>query len=119
MERARELVERQDRWCLAAAAARELGDEGEIKALVGSGSRNGDWSANAGGLPDELELKISAAMLRGRICMNVHCCELKDFEDMIRMSTQRFLKAASLRHILLSYPPYHLLETHTEWPRSP
>lgn len=114
MERARELVERQDGWCLAAAAARESGDEGEIKALVGSESRNGDGSANSGGLPEQLELESSAAMLRGRIGVNVHCYEPEDFEDMIRHSKEFGFRIQAFHHALSAWKVPELIKESEE-----
>jgi hypothetical protein len=92
MDRARELVERQDEWCLAAEAAREGGDEGGIRALFGNG-----------GLPEELELESSVAILRGKVGVNVHCYEPEDFEDMIRHSKEFGFRIQAFHHALSAW----------------
>lgn len=83
LERAKELVEKQDLWCLSAAAARESGDMASISALVSPLSTNAK-----GGLPEELELDSSVAILRGNIGVNIHCYEPEDIEDMILHSKE-------------------------------
>jgi hypothetical protein len=97
MERARELRERQDEWCLAAAVARESGDEDAIAGLTSS------FSGEKGGLPEELELETSVAMLRGTIGVNVHCYETEDFEDMILHSKEFGFRIQAFHHALSAW----------------
>lgn len=97
MERARELRERQDEWCLAAAVARESGDEDAIAGLTSS------LSGEKGGLPEELELETSVAMLRGTIGVNVHCYETEDFEDMILHSKEFGFRIQAFHHALSAW----------------
>ena len=54
MERAQNLISKQDEWCLAASVAKENGNEAEFL------EKKED-------LPEELELESSVAMLRGKI----------------------------------------------------
>lgn len=94
MERARELVEKQDAWCLSAAAAKESGDAAAIAALVAPSS------SKKGGFPEELELDSSVAMLRGKININVHCYEPEDFEDMLLHSKEFGFRIRAFHHAL-------------------
>lgn len=99
MERARELVGRQDEWCLAAAAAQESGDGDAIAGLV-SASVSGE---RAGGLPEELELESSVAILRGQVGVNIHCYEPEDFEDMILHSKEFGFRIQAFHHALSAW----------------
>jgi len=105
MERTKELVEKQDIWCLSAAAARESGDSGSIAALVNPSS-----SVTKGGLPEELELESSAAMLRGKIGVNVHCYEPEDFEDMILHSKEFGFRIQAFHHALSAWKVPEMLK---------
>jgi hypothetical protein len=69
MERAVDLKLRQEAWCLDAAIARENRDIAKISSLTSY--KNGE----SGGLPEELELESSVAILRGKVGVNIHCYE--------------------------------------------
>lgn len=99
MERARELVERQDEWCLSAAVARDSGDIAAIAALSAKG-----------GLPEELELESSAAILRGQIGVNVHCYEPEDIEDMLLHSKEFNFRIQAFHHALSAWKVPELIK---------
>jgi hypothetical protein len=104
MERAKELVGKQDGWCLSAAVARESGDAEAIAALVDPSSRD------KGGLPEELELDSSVAMLRGKIGINVHCYEPEDFEDMLLHSKEFNFRIQAFHHALSAWKVPEMLK---------
>lgn len=96
MSRAKELMEKQDQWCLSAEAALESGDGHAIAELVKNDS-------GKGGLPEELELDSSVAMLRGKIGVNIHCYEPEDFEDMILHSKEFGFRIQAFHHALSAW----------------
>jgi hypothetical protein len=96
MSRAKELMEKQDQWCLSAEVALESGDSHAIAALVKNDS-------GKGGLPEELELDSSVAMLRGKIGINIHCYEPEDFEDMILHSKEFGFRIQAFHHALSAW----------------
>jgi hypothetical protein len=69
MERSVELKLKQDEWCLNAAIAREKKDASKIVSLTMF------KDGKSGGLPEELELESSVAILRGKVGVNIHCYE--------------------------------------------
>lgn len=94
MQRAVELREKQDAWCLAAEVAREKGDETAISALTMPNS------LGKGGLLEELELEPSVAILRGKVGVNTHCYEPEDFEDMLLHSKEFRFRIQAFHHAL-------------------
>jgi hypothetical protein len=104
MERAKELVEKQDAWCLSAAVARETGDAASIAALVTPSA-----AAN-GGLPEELELDSSLGMLRGKVGINIHCYEPEDFEDMLLHSKEFNFRIQAFHHGLSAWKVPELIK---------
>ncbi|RAL13393.1 uncharacterized protein BO97DRAFT_442426 [Aspergillus homomorphus CBS 101889] len=89
MKTARLLLRKQDDWCLAAAAARETGDEKAIADLM-----------KDGGLPSDIDLDSSVAMLRGQVGVNIHCYESEDIEGMIRHSEEFGFRIQAFHHAL-------------------
>jgi hypothetical protein len=96
MSRAKDLMEKQDQWCLSAEAALESGDSHAIAALVKNDS-------GKSGLPEQLELDSSVAMLRGKIGINIHCYEPEDFEDMILHSKEFGFRIQAFHHALSAW----------------
>jgi hypothetical protein len=93
MERARELMDREDAWCLEASAIRESGDISRISKFIGA--KNTEDSAT-----DYLEYESSIAMLRGQVGVNVHCYESEDFWDMIKHSKEFGFRIQAFHHAL-------------------
>jgi len=93
MTRAKELREKQDAWCLSAAAVRESNDVSAISAFM-------TQSLKDGGLPEELELDSTLAMLRGKIGINIHCYESEDIEDMLHHSKEFGFRIQAFHHAL-------------------
>ena len=104
MERAKELLEKQDSWCLSAAAAQESGDEDAIIALTSS------TTTDKGGLPEELELDSSVSILRGQVGVNVHCYEPEDFEDMLLHSKEFGFRIQAFHHALSAWKVPELIK---------
>ena len=102
MERARVLREKQDAWCLSAAAAKEGGDPAAIAEITRSISENADT--------DELELDSTIAMLRGQIGVNVHCYEPEDFEDMLGHSKEFGFRIQAFHHALSAWQVPELIK---------
>lgn len=105
MERTKQLIEQQDMWCLSAAAAKESGDLSLVAALV-----TPSHSGLKGGLPEELELESSAAMLRGKIGVNIHCYEPEDLEDMILHSKEFGFRIQAFHHALSAWKVPEMLK---------
>ncbi|KAH8594054.1 hypothetical protein B0O99DRAFT_185628 [Bisporella sp. PMI_857] len=89
LEKARNLLNKQDEWCLSAAAAKESGNDDKIAAL--------------GSLPEELELESSIALLRGQIGLNIHCYEPEDFEDILRHSKEFGFTIQAFHHAIAAW----------------
>lgn len=87
LERARNLLSKQDEWCLSAAVAKENGVEAEFIEKKQT-------------LPEDLELESSVAILRQQIGVNIHCYETQDFEDMIRHANEFGFKIQAFHHAL-------------------
>ncbi|KAG9237926.1 hypothetical protein BJ875DRAFT_452450 [Amylocarpus encephaloides] len=92
MERARELMVKQDEWCLTAQAVKEQGDVEVTRAFITSGPVN---SAT-----DYLEYESSIAILRGQVGVNIHCYETEDMEDMIKNSKEFGFRIQAFHHAL-------------------
>jgi hypothetical protein len=103
MSRAKEMLEKQDQWCLSAAAALESGDGDAIAAVVSSNSVKV-------GLPEELELDSTVAMLRGKIGVNIHCYEPEDFEDMILHSKEFGFRIQAFHHAISAWKVPELIK---------
>ena len=82
MAKGKELISKQNRWCLSAAAAKEAGDFMAIRELVKPPPHGKP------GYPEALKLDSTVAMLRGKVNVNIHCYEPEDLEDMIRHSAE-------------------------------
>jgi hypothetical protein len=104
MERAVELKTRQDGWCLAAAVARERNDAKLIASLTTP------TESRKGGLPEELELESSIAILRGKVGVNVHCYEPEDFEDMLLHSVEFGFRIQAFHHALSAWKVPELIK---------
>lgn len=96
MERAKELLQKQDLWCLKAAALKETGNVAAISSFLDASSK--DESAI-----DYLEFDSSIAMLRGKVGINVHCYEPEDFEDMIKHSKEFGFRIQAFHHALSAW----------------
>jgi hypothetical protein len=107
-ERALELKTRQDEWCLAAAVAREKHDPTLIAALTVS------TEGQKGGLPEELELESSVAILRGKVGVNIHCYEPEDFEDMLLHTREFGFHIQAFHHALSAWKVPELIKSSGE-----
>ncbi|PYH88717.1 hypothetical protein BO71DRAFT_403647 [Aspergillus ellipticus CBS 707.79] len=87
MADAQKLLQSQDSWCLAAAAAQEAGNSDAIAKLLANG-----------GVPENLALESSVAMLRGQVGVNIHCYEPEDMEAMIRHSQEFGFQIQAFHH---------------------
>ncbi|KAM3066376.1 hypothetical protein ACMFMG_003117 [Clarireedia jacksonii] len=103
MTRAKELLEKQEIWCLSAAAAKETGDAAAISEFM-----------EKGGLPEELALETSVAMLRGKIGINIHCYEPEDIEDMLRHSKEFGFRIQAFHHALSAWKVPELIKASGE-----
>ncbi|KAH8700941.1 hypothetical protein BGW36DRAFT_138382 [Talaromyces proteolyticus] len=105
MARAKELREKQDAWCAAAGIARQRKDSAAAATLLAEGPYA------KGGLPEELELDSSVAMLRGKIGINVHCYEQEDFEDMLLHSEEFGFRIQAFHHALSAWKVPELIKS--------
>jgi imidazolonepropionase-like amidohydrolase len=93
MTRARELLEKQDAWCLSAAAALESNDAATIAKVATVAENEID-------MVEALEFDSTVAMLRGKIGVNVHCYEPEDMEGMIERSKEFGFRIQAFHHAL-------------------
>lgn len=93
MERAKELMGKQDAWCLQAEALKEAGNAAAISSFMELTSK--DDSAT-----DYLEYDSSIGMLRGKVGVNIHCYETEDFWDMIHHSKEFGFRIQAFHHAL-------------------
>ncbi|KIW03433.1 uncharacterized protein PV09_05203 [Verruconis gallopava] len=91
LQRAHELKEQQDAWCLAAEAARERGDARLIASLAKQG------------LPEQLELESTIGMLRGQVDLHNHCYEPEDFQAMFRHSKEFGFSIRAFHHAISAW----------------
>ncbi|KAL2013198.1 hypothetical protein VTN00DRAFT_723 [Thermoascus crustaceus] len=110
MTRAADLRERQDAWCASAAAAGQSGDYAALSALLGTTEPDG----KGGGLPEDLELDSTVAMLRGKIGVNIHCYESEDMEDMILHSKEFGFRIQAFHHSLSSWKVPEMIKSSGE-----
>lgn len=112
LARAKELRDKQDTWCLSAAAAKESGDLAAISSLVGPGPDGHR------GLPEELELDSTVGILRGQVGVNIHCYEPEDMEDMILHSEEFGFRIQAFHHSLSSWKVPELIKASGQYVES-
>jgi hypothetical protein len=105
MARAQDLRESQDAWCAAASTAKVNRDATAVASLLVDGL------SGKGGLPEELELDSTVAMLRGKIGINVHCYEPEDFEDMLLHSEEFGFRIQAFHHALSAWKVPELIKS--------
>ncbi|EPE36915.1 Composite of metallo-dependent hydrolase [Glarea lozoyensis ATCC 20868] len=93
MARARELMLKQDEWCLTAQSLQSSSDAEKIAAFVQK-TDSEDLAR------DYLEYDSSIAMLKGQIGVNVHCYETEDMEDMMKHSKEFGFRIQAFHHAL-------------------
>lgn len=103
MERAKELLEKQDAWCLSAEAVRESGDAAAAASFMESAAKDNDAM-------ELLEFDSTIAMLRGKIGINVHCYETEDFEDMLKHSKEFGFRIQAFHHALSAWQVPELIK---------
>ncbi len=107
MERAKELLERQDASCLEAEAARASGDVARISSFI-------DTSIKEDSATDYLEYDSSIAILRGQVGVNIHCYEPEDIEDMIHHSKEFGFRIQAFHHALEAWQVPELIKASGE-----
>jgi imidazolonepropionase-like amidohydrolase len=96
MERAKELMLKQDEWCYTAEALRSSSNVDKIAVFMQK-IESQDLAR------DYLEYDSSIAMLRGQIGVNVHCYETEDIEDMIKHSEEFGFRIQAFHHALSAW----------------
>ena len=109
LTRAKELKEKQEEWCLNAVIARERNDYEHIAYLTSS---KGD---DKGGLPEELELESTVAILRGQVGVNIHCYEQEDIEDMLLHSKEFGFRIQAFHHALEAWKVPEMIKNSGKW----
>ena len=106
MAKGKDLMRRQDAWCLSAEVARDSGDVAEIASLTGASESRG-----GGGYPKDLALDSTIAMLRGQVNVNIHCYEPEDFEDMLRHNDEFGFTIAAFHHAIEAWKVPELIKS--------
>lgn len=107
MTRAQAFLEKQNTWCLSAAAAQEKGDLAAISAL----SSTADEVMHS---VEALELDSTMAMLRGQININQHCYTPGDMETALRHSHEFGFRVAAFHHSLSAWKVPEMLKREGE-----
>lgn len=107
MAKAQELLEKQESWCLAAAAAQETGDAASIASCVAT---IGDSGSSA----EMLKYDSSIGMLRGKVGVNVHCYEQEEFENMMLHSHEFGFRIQAFHHALSAWKVPELIKDRGE-----
>jgi hypothetical protein len=107
MQRAKELKEKQDEWCLKAAAVKEAGNAAAISSFMESTSKDESTT-------EYLEYDSSIAILRGKVGVNIHCYETEDFEDMIHHSKEFGFRIQAFHHALDAWEVPELIKASGE-----
>lgn len=108
MEKAKELMGKQDAWCLKAEALRESGNGAAISAFL-------EISSSDASATDYLEYDSSIAMLRGQVGINIHCYEPQDFEDMISHSKEFGFRIQAFHHALAAWEVPEMIKASGEY----
>lgn len=108
MERARELKDQQDSFCLEAAAVRESGNAAVMSEFLHRVAR--EESAT-----EMLEYDSTIAMLRGQVGINVHCYEPEDFEDMLMHSKEFGFRIQAFHHALEAWQVPEMIKDSGEY----
>ena len=103
MEQAKDLLQKQESWCLSAAAIRESGDDAAIASFMESTAKDEDAT-------ELLQFDSTIAMLRGKIGINVHCYEQEDFEDMLTHSKEFGFRIQAFHHALSAWKVPELIK---------
>jgi imidazolonepropionase-like amidohydrolase len=103
MERAKELMLKQDEWCLNAVALKFSRSGDKISEFM-QRTESRDLAR------DYLEYDSSIAMLRGQIGVNVHCYETEDIEDMIKHSEEFGFRIQAFHHALSAWEVPELIK---------
>lgn len=93
MERAKELMGKQDAWCEKAVALEEDWNTAAISKFL-------EESSVEESATDYLEYDSSIGILRGQVGVNIHCYESEDFEDMISHSKEFGFRIQAFHHAL-------------------
>ncbi|KAF7556147.1 hypothetical protein G7Z17_g1641 [Cylindrodendrum hubeiense] len=103
LAKARELLTRQDDYCLAASVA-----------STSSRSTQHDFVKAAGKFPAIPELESTVALLRGRVAFHNHCYLPEDMETMIRVTSEQDIKIKAFHHAIEAWQVPHMLKRKAE-----
>jgi imidazolonepropionase-like amidohydrolase len=104
LQKAKELMDKQDEWCTAADAARHQDPVGQKIFLDTYGPS----------VPLDLKLESTVAMLRGRVAMHNHCYEPEDMETMLRISHEFGFRVRAFHHAIEAWQVPEMLKREGE-----
>ncbi|KAK8058985.1 hypothetical protein PG994_009433 [Apiospora phragmitis] len=99
LSRAKEMMEKQDAWCEAAARLRTTAEQTQFREHVGD-------------YPEELELESTIGLLRGRIAMHNHCYESDDMETMLRVTREFGVRVRAFHHAIEAWRVPEMLKAY-------
>lgn len=101
LAKAKDLVDKQNEWCVAAQVASTTAARARLLAAKGN-------------YPEELELESTAGMLRGRVAMHNHCYEPEDMETMLRISHEFGFRVRAFHHAIAAWQVPEMLKEYGE-----
>ncbi|KAK8100621.1 carbohydrate esterase family 9 [Apiospora kogelbergensis] len=105
LSRAKQLMEKQDEWCEAAAVEVSLNEE---TTATEQAHLPEDY-------PEELELESTIGLLSGRIAMHNHCYESEDMETMLRVTREFGVRVRAFHHAIEAWQVPGMLKAYGEF----
>ncbi|TDZ29389.1 hypothetical protein C8035_v011290 [Colletotrichum spinosum] len=99
--KAKELLQKQDEYCEAAALVSTASDEEKQR-----------FVEQLGRFPSELKLESTVGMLRGRVAMQNHCYLPEDFETMLRVTGEFGVRVRAFHHAIEAWQVPEMLKTY-------
>jgi hypothetical protein len=87
LTRAKELMDKQEGWCAAAARRHTAAERGR-------------FIEDKGGFPEQLELQSTVALIRGQVAMHNHCYEPEDLETMLGVVKEFGVQLRAFHHAI-------------------
>lgn len=101
LQKAKDLIAKQDDYCAGVEAAGSLSADAKTK-----------FVAEKGKFPFELDLESMASLLRGQVLLQNHNYEPQDMEAMLRISKEFGFRVAGFHHALEAWQVPHMLKDH-------
>ncbi|RDW68972.1 uncharacterized protein DSM5745_08732 [Aspergillus mulundensis] len=108
LNKAKELLEKQEAWC--AAASKLQGEGSEFRFRLRQRDQVSAFVEREGPRPDSFDLETFLALLRGEINLNVHCYTPEDLETMLSVLHEFGVHPRAFHHALEAWQVPELLK---------